>query len=92
MPFEPAQVYFKQFEDRLKPGVDPLPLEATDEEIDAAYERVGWASADAGDAADVEGARESVHASAVSGDVERILKRKPITFDQFAQNYRESWL
>jgi lipoprotein-releasing system permease protein len=45
MPFEPAQVYFKQFEDRLKPGVDPLPIEATDEEIDAAYERVGWATA-----------------------------------------------
>jgi lipoprotein-releasing system permease protein len=44
MPMGPAQSYFKQFEDRLKEGQEPLPIEATDAEIDAAYERIGWAS------------------------------------------------
>ena len=45
MPLEPAQKYFKLFEDVLRPGVDPLPLDATDEQIDAAYERIYRASA-----------------------------------------------
>ena len=45
MPLEPAQKYFKLFEDVLRPGVEPLPLDASDEMIDAAYERVYRASA-----------------------------------------------
>ncbi len=44
MPLRPAQTYFKLFEDVLRPGIDPLPLDATDEEIDAAYERIYEAS------------------------------------------------
>jgi ABC-type transport system, involved in lipoprotein release, permease component len=45
MPLEPAQDYFKLYEDVLKPGQAPLDIMATDEEIDAAYERVPQASA-----------------------------------------------
>nr|WP_284392833.1 ABC transporter permease [Devosia yakushimensis] len=45
MPIEPAQDYFKLYEDVLKPGQKPLDPMATDEEIDAAYQRVGQASA-----------------------------------------------
>jgi lipoprotein-releasing system permease protein len=45
MPLEPAQDYFKLYEDVLKPGMGPLDPMASDEEIDAAYERVGQASA-----------------------------------------------
>lgn len=45
MPLGPAQDYFKLFEDVLKPGMGPLDPMATDEEIDAAYERVTQASA-----------------------------------------------
>jgi lipoprotein-releasing system permease protein len=45
MPLRPAQTYFKLFEDRLRPGFDELPLTATDEEIDAAYERIYSATA-----------------------------------------------
>jgi lipoprotein-releasing system permease protein len=45
MPLEPAQTYFKLFDDRLKPGVAPPDIMATDEEIDAAYERVPQATA-----------------------------------------------
>ncbi|KFC72465.1 Lipoprotein releasing system transmembrane protein LolC [Devosia sp. LC5] len=45
MPIEPAQDYFKLYEDVLKPGQGPLDPMATDAEIDAAYERVGQASA-----------------------------------------------
>ena len=45
MPLEPAQDYFKLFEDVLRPGQEPLDIMATDEEIDAAYERVPQASA-----------------------------------------------
>ena len=45
MPLEPAQTYFKMFEDRLKPGVAPPDVMATDEEIDAAYERIPQATA-----------------------------------------------
>ena len=45
MPLEPAQSYFKLYQDVLKPGLKPLDPMATDEEIDAAYTRVGQASA-----------------------------------------------
>lgn len=45
MPMEAAQTYFKMYEDRLKPGVDPPDVMATDEEIEAAYERVPQATA-----------------------------------------------
>ncbi|RYE74992.1 MAG: FtsX-like permease family protein, partial [Hyphomicrobiales bacterium] len=45
MPMEPAQSYFKLFEDVLKPGVEPPGVMATDEEIEAAYERVPMATA-----------------------------------------------
>ncbi len=45
MPLEPAQKYFKLYEDVLRPGVAPLALDASDEEIDAAYERIYRASA-----------------------------------------------
>jgi lipoprotein-releasing system permease protein len=44
MPMQPAQDYFKLFEDVLRPGVPPPGIDATDEEIDAAYERQYWAS------------------------------------------------
>lgn len=44
MPMQPAQVYFKLFEDRLKPGATMPGVMATDEEIDAAYERAYQAS------------------------------------------------
>jgi lipoprotein-releasing system permease protein len=40
MPLEPAQDYFKLYEEVLKPGQAPLGLMATDAEIDAAYQRV----------------------------------------------------
>ena len=39
LPMQAAQTYFKLFEDVLRAGVAPLALDATDEEIDAAYER-----------------------------------------------------
>ena len=39
LPMQEAQVYFKLFEDRLKPGVAMPGVMATDEEIDNAYER-----------------------------------------------------
>jgi len=39
MPMKPAQSYFKLYEDVLKPGVTPPGPEATDEEINAAYDR-----------------------------------------------------
>lgn len=45
MPLEPAQDYFKLIKDVLKPGQPPLDIMATDEEIDAAYDRVPQASA-----------------------------------------------
>jgi lipoprotein-releasing system permease protein len=45
MPMQPAQSYFKLYEDVLKPGVTPPGPEATDEEIDAAYQRNYQASA-----------------------------------------------
>lgn len=45
MPLEPAQDYFKLIKDVLKPGQAPLDIMASDEEIDAAYDRVPQASA-----------------------------------------------
>jgi len=45
MPIRAAQNYFRLYEDRLREGFDELPLMATDEEIDAAYERVYTATA-----------------------------------------------
>jgi lipoprotein-releasing system permease protein len=45
MPLEPAQDYFKMFEEVLRPGMGPLDPLATDEEIDAAYERINRVSA-----------------------------------------------
>lgn len=45
MPMEPAQSYFKLYEDVLRPGVEPPGVMATDEEIEAAYERVPMATA-----------------------------------------------
>ena len=45
MPLSSAQDYFKLFEDVLRPGQDPLPPDASDAEIDAAYERVYRATA-----------------------------------------------
>ena len=39
MPMRASQGYFKLYEDVLKPGVQPPPIDATDEQIDAAYER-----------------------------------------------------
>jgi len=45
MPLQPAQEYFRLYEDVLKPGMGPLDPMASDEEIDAAYERVYQATA-----------------------------------------------
>jgi lipoprotein-releasing system permease protein len=45
MPLGEAQSYFRLYEDRLRPGFEPPGVMASDEEIDAAYERVGQASA-----------------------------------------------
>lgn len=44
MPMQSAQVYFKRYEDRLKPGATMPGVMATDDEIDAAYERAYEAS------------------------------------------------
>ncbi len=40
MPLEAAQDYFKLYDEVLKPGMGPLDPLASDEEIDAAYERI----------------------------------------------------
>ena len=45
MAMKPAQTYFKLYEDVLKPGVAPPGPEATDAEIDAAYDRQYQATA-----------------------------------------------
>jgi len=45
LPMQAAQDYFKLFEDVLRPGVAPPDVMASDEEIDAAYERQYQASA-----------------------------------------------
>jgi lipoprotein-releasing system permease protein len=44
LPMQEAQVYFKLYEDRLKPGVAMPGVMATEEEIDNAYERAYQAS------------------------------------------------
>jgi lipoprotein-releasing system permease protein len=45
MPMTPAQTYFRLFTDELKPGVAPPGVMATDEEIEAAYQRIPQATA-----------------------------------------------
>lgn len=45
MPIRPAQEYFRLYNDRLREGAEQPGLMATDEEIDAAYERVYNATA-----------------------------------------------
>lgn len=45
MPIEPAQDYFKMFTEVLRPGFEQLDPLASDEEIDAAYERINEATA-----------------------------------------------
>jgi lipoprotein-releasing system permease protein len=45
MPMQQAQSYFKLYEDVLKPGVAPLGPDATDDEINKAYERQYQATA-----------------------------------------------
>ncbi|WP_092423188.1 FtsX-like permease family protein [Devosia crocina] len=45
MPLQAAQDYFKLYDDVLKPGMDQLDPMASDEEIDAAYERIYRATA-----------------------------------------------
>ncbi len=44
LPMKPAQLYFKQYKDVLKPGHEELPMDATDAQIDTAYERVYYAT------------------------------------------------
>lgn len=45
MPLEPAQDFFKLYDEELKPGMGPLDPLASDAEIDAAYQRVGRVTA-----------------------------------------------
>jgi lipoprotein-releasing system permease protein len=45
MPMQAAQTYFKMFTDELRPGAVEPPPDATDEQIDAAYERKYQATA-----------------------------------------------
>ncbi len=45
LPMKPAQIFFKQFKDELKPGYDELSMDATDEQIESAYERHYFATA-----------------------------------------------
>jgi len=45
MPMQAAQTYFKMYTDELKPGAVEPPPDATDEQIDAAYERKYQATA-----------------------------------------------
>ncbi len=45
VPISDAQTYFRKYEDRLRPGFEPPGVMATDPEIEAAYERVGHATA-----------------------------------------------
>jgi lipoprotein-releasing system permease protein len=45
MPIRAAQNYFRLYEDRLREGMEELDIMASDEEIDAAYERVYTATA-----------------------------------------------
>lgn len=45
MPLQQGQDYYQLYRDVLKDGQEPLPLDATDEQIDAAYERIYRVSA-----------------------------------------------
>jgi lipoprotein-releasing system permease protein len=45
MPIRAAQTYFRLYEDRLREGMEELDIMASDEEIDAAYERIYTATA-----------------------------------------------
>ncbi len=45
MPIRAAQTYFRMYDDVLREGFEQLPLMATDEEIDEAYERIYTATA-----------------------------------------------
>lgn len=45
LPIKAGQVYFKKYQDVLKPGIDELPLDATDEQIAASYDRIYYATA-----------------------------------------------
>lgn len=45
MPLQQGQEYYQLYRDVLKDGQEPLPLDATDEQIDAAYERIYRVSA-----------------------------------------------
>jgi len=45
MPLQQGQDYFQLYRDVLKDGQEPLPFDATDEQIDAAYERLYRVSA-----------------------------------------------
>lgn len=45
LPLQEAQNYFRMYQDVLRPSVEPPDVMATDEEIDAAYERIYEASA-----------------------------------------------
>ncbi len=45
LPMQPAQDYFNLYKDVLKPGAEPPPIDATDAEIDAAYQRQYQATA-----------------------------------------------
>jgi lipoprotein-releasing system permease protein len=65
MPLEAAQTYFRMYTDRLREGMAPPSVMASDEEIDAAYERVPQASAVdvfVNDPDDVVGMRERIQA------------------------------
>jgi len=44
LPMRAAQNFFKLYDDVLKPGAKPPPIDASDAEIDAAYTRVYYAS------------------------------------------------
>lgn len=45
MPISDAQSYFRMYQDQLRPGIDPPGVMASDEEIEAAYERIPQATA-----------------------------------------------
>lgn len=44
LPMRPAQTYFKTYEDVLRPGATAPPIDATDAQIEAAYQRVYYAT------------------------------------------------
>ena len=79
MPLEAAQTYFRMFTDRLREGMAPPDVMASDEEIDAAYERVPHASAIdvfVEDPDDVTGMRERIQTG---------LSPRPLTLADWQQ-------